>query len=56
MVSHVTLSVESAEGRNYWPQAVIRSNRFRLFGGPIGQVPKRKGQAAVVFSMEMLGE
>ena len=50
--SHVTFSVESEGGRNYWSEAAIRSNRFRLFIRSTGQVPNRNGQAKPCISMK----
>lgn len=52
--SHVTFSVGSEGVRNYWPEAAIRSNRFRLFQGARGHLPEPKGQAKAFFSMKFL--
>ena len=50
--SHVTFSVESETERNYWPEAAIRCNRFRLFRRPSGQVPEENGQAKAFVLMK----
>jgi hypothetical protein len=50
--SHVTFSVESETERNYWPEAAIRSNRFRLFTRSSGQVPEGNGQAKAFVLMD----
>ena len=52
--SHVTFSVESETERNYWPEAAIRCNRFRLFTRSSGQVPEENGQAKAFVLMKFL--